>query len=204
MSGTSRTRGVTRLGRFIRGRRPDRNPLRRASDLMETGAAALLVLLFAVAAPFAARASGTWMRAISHQTQLAQRASWHRVPAVVLKSEPGPDAFGGGVPLEPMASVRWTAPDGKKVTGEIPVPSGTAPGATVTVWTTRDGQVADPPLEDSQVASRVLLTEVVSVAGLALGTVIIGALARRELNRRRMAAWDEDWRVTEPRWTTRA
>jgi len=41
---------------------------------------------------------------------------------------------------------------------------------------------------------------------IALGTVLatIGLLARRTLDKRRMAAWDAEWRATGPRWTTRA
>lgn len=90
------------------------------------------------------------------------------------------------------------------MTGEVPVPAGTAAGATVTVWTFRDGQVTDPPLTDSQVASQAVLAECFGVFGLGCGLTVIGVLARQELDRRRMAVWDEDWKTTGPRWTTRA
>jgi hypothetical protein len=33
--------------------------------------------------------------------------------------------------------------------------------------------------------------------------IVIGALGRRALDKRRMAAWDADWRATGPRWTAR-
>lgn len=203
MGGRSRAPRVARLGRFIRGRRPDRNPLRRASDLAETGVLAILVTAFCAAAPFAATASGSWAHAAAHRTQLAQRASWHEVPAVLLKAAPG-SGLNDGYPLSSTAPARWKAPDGRTVTGEVSVTPGTPRGATVTIWITRDGQVTDPPLTDSQVAGQAILAGGLAVAGLGAGTALIGVLARRELDKRRMAAWDADWEETEPRWTTRA
>lgn len=86
---------VSRLGRFARGRRPDRNPLRRASDLVETGVLALLIVAFGAAAPFVARESGAWAHAASHRIQFAQRASRHQVSAG-RGAEGGAGAWGGG------------------------------------------------------------------------------------------------------------
>ena len=48
---------VTRLGRFARGVRPDRNPLRRSSDRLETAVLALLVIAFLASYLPARRAS---------------------------------------------------------------------------------------------------------------------------------------------------
>ena len=106
-----------------------------------------------------------------------------------------------------MASVtpaRWTAPDGMVVTGDITVPVGTRAGATVPVWTTRDGQLTSHPMSDSQVASLTDLGQMAGAAAVALLLTLVGVLARRSLDKRRMAAWDADWQSTGPRWTTRA
>lgn len=196
---------VTRLGRFVRGRRPDRNPLRRASDRAETAVLALLVIAFFAAAPFTALAGGGWARAMAHQTQLSQEASSHHVPARVLKVSEGVQGGGGGYgALASQALARWTAPDGKVVTGEIPVPSGTMAGTTVRLWITDDGQLTDPPLQDSQVSDSAYFAGTFAVVVLAGLLVTAGLLARRALDRRRMAAWDAEWRATGPRWTTRA
>jgi hypothetical protein len=195
---------VTRLGRFVRGRRPDRNPLRRRSDRAETAVLVLLVIVFIAAAPFTALACGGWARAMAHQAQLSQEASWHQVPALVLTVSSGAQGGGGYGGLMSQAQARWTAPDGKVVTGEIPVPFGTAAGTTLRLWTTDDGQLTDPPLQDSQVSGSAYFAAtfaVIVLAGLLAG---IGLLARKGLDRRRMAAWDAEWRVTGPRWTTRA
>lgn len=191
------------LGRFVRGRRPDHNPLRRPSDRAETAVLALLVIAFLAAAPFAALAAGGWAHARAHQAQLAQQASWHQVPARVLTVSSGVQGGGGYAMLGVQARARWTAPDGAVVTGQIPVPAGTTAGTTVPLWITGDGQPAAPPLQDAQVADSGYFAGTVSVLALAVILAITGLAARRVLDRHRIAAWDAQWRTTGPRWTTR-
>jgi hypothetical protein len=192
--------GITLLGRFVRGRRPDRNPLRRTSDRVDTAVLTMLVVAFLAAAPFAAQASGAWVHAIAHRVQVTQQASWHQVRAVLLNAAPaGPENAG----FLPQVQARWTAPDGKTVTGQASAQPGTAAGTTVRVWTTRDGQLTDPPLQDSQVAEEADSAEIAAVTALAIALTVTGLLTRRALDKRRMAAWDADWSATEPRWTTR-
>jgi hypothetical protein len=193
---------MTWLARFARGRRPDRNPLRRGCDLFETAMLAVLVAAFFVAAPFAAQLSGAWMHATARQTQLAQQAAWHQVTALVLKPAPGSQVGGWGAADAPVLA-RWTAPDGRVVTGKVVEPPGTVAGAGVPVWITRDGRLTGAPLLDSQVSDLVHVTQTLSVLGLAIALTVTGALGRRALDKRRMAAWDADWRATGPRWTAR-
>jgi hypothetical protein len=189
------------LSRFVRGHRPDRNPLRRASDLAETAMLVGLVIAFAVAAPFTARESSAWAHAREHRAQLEQEASRQQVTALLLKAAPGGGGWGG--PLDPRAPARWTAPDGRVVTGEVPVTWGAMAGATVRVWVTRDGQFTGQPLTDSQVAGDAVLAGILGVIALGLLLTVTGALVRHVLNKRRLAAWDADWRATGPRWTAR-
>lgn len=191
---------ATPLGRFLRGRRPDRNPLRRGSDRVETAVLALLVIVFLAAAPFAALASGSWALARARQAQLTERASSYQVPAVVLKL----DAPSGGAYADPGAQARWTARNGTVITSEIPVPLGTAAGSTQWLWTTGDGRLTNPPLQDSQVTGQAYVAEGLAVAILAVLLTITGLVTRWTLDRRRMAAWDAEWRATGPRWTTHA
>lgn len=194
---------MTRLGRFVRGRRPDRNPLRRASDRIETAVLAVLVVAFLAAAPFTAQAAGAWIGGISHRAQVTQEASRREVPALVLKVASVSSA-GDYASAETLAQARWTAPDGTVITSEAPVPVGTAAGATVPVWVTTDGQLTDAPLENSQVADSEVTAEILAVTGLVVLLTVTGVLTCRALDKRRMAAWDAEWRATGPRWTTRA
>ncbi len=201
MSSGRRKPRLSRLGRFIRGRRPDHNPLRRVSDRVETAALAALVIAFLAAGPFVALACGSAAHAIAHRTQVAEQSSWYQVTAVLLAT--APQASAGAMLTLPEVRARWTAPDGKVVAGEVPVPPGTAAGTTVRVWTTRDGQLTDPPLQDSQVAGQMFLAEIFGVVTFATLLIITSMLVRRTLNKRRMADWDADWLATGPRWTHR-
>lgn len=184
----------------MRGRRLDRNPLRRASDRAETAVLAALAAAFLAGAPFAAQAAGAWTHAAVQREQAAQESSWRLVPAVLLTAATTsvrPD------PL-PQSKARWIAPDGATITSDIPVPSGGRAGTTVRIWVARDGALTQPPLLDSQVSNEVDCTEAGAVAALAATLAVVGFLARRSLDRRRMAAWDAEWRAAGPRWTMRA
>ena len=125
------------LGRVLRGRRLDRNPLRRRSDRVETAMLGVLFAVFLAGVPFAAHAAGNWAYATSAREAQAQRASLHQVPATLLKAAPAWNANGAGVP---EVDARWRAPDGQVRTGEVFVPVGAAAGSTVLVWTDRTGR----------------------------------------------------------------
>lgn len=193
---------ATCTSRFVRGRRFDRNPLRRPADRAETIVLALLFVAFLVGAPLAALASGAWAHAMAQRTELAQTASARRVAAVVLTTPAAPAV--GSWDVASVTQARWTAPDGAVVTSELLVPAGTRVGATVPVWTTQDGQLASQPIGESQVASLTDLGEIAGAAAVALLLALVGALVRWSLDKRRMAAWDADWQTTGPRRTTRA
>jgi hypothetical protein len=202
MGSKERKPRATITGRFVRGRRFDRNPLRRPADRAETIVLALLLVAFLVGAPLAALASSSWAHAIAQRAKLAQAASRREVAAVVLTAAGAPAV--GSPNLTSITSARWTAPDGTVVTSELPVPVGTSAGATVRVWTTRDGQLTSHPISESQVASLADLGEITGAATVAALLALVGVLARRSLDKRRMAAWEADWQSTGPRWTTRA
>ena len=191
--------GVTRLGRFVRRWRFDRNPLRRPTDRIETTLLAVLVIAFLVGAPFAAIATGAWVHGMARHAQLAEQASRTQVTAVTLAVIPP-----GAGDLVWQAQARWEAPGGHTVTHEIPVPPGTKVGEKLKIWTDRAGDETTAPLLDSQVAEQADLGATGGVIGLAAVVAVAWALARWTLNKRRMAAWDTDWHATGPRWTTRA
>jgi hypothetical protein len=187
------------LGRLLRGRRLDRNPLRRGSDRVETVMLGVLLAAFLAGAPFAAHAAGSWTYAASAREAQAQQAVLHQVPATLLQeaSPWGPGGSGS------EASARWKAPDGQERTGQVFVASGGAVGSTVMVWVNQAGQLTDSPLAHSQVTGRADLARALAVAGLAVALIIVGLAGRWVLNRRRLAAWDTDWLAAERRWSPR-
>jgi hypothetical protein len=190
-----------RLARLARGRRLDRNPLRRGSDRAETVVSGALLAGFLAAAPFAAHAAGSWAYATSAREAQAQQATIRQVPAILMQTPSPTAALPGAGVVSLSADARWRAPDGRERTGELVVPSGAGAGDAVPVWVDQAGQLADPPLSRVQLTARVQLAR--ELAGGALGIALAAAnwLTRWLLDRRRMAAWDADWLATGPRWS---
>ena len=187
------------MSRLLRGRRLDRNALRRGSDRAETVVLGVLLAAFLAGAPFAAHAAGSWTYAASAREAQAQQASLHQVPATLLQTASPWNVSEYGA----EASARWQAPDGQVRTGQVVVPGGAAAGSTIMIWTDQAGQLTDSPLLHSQVTGRMYLSEALGVAALAVTLIIIGVAARWALDRRRLAAWEAEWLSAGPRWSPR-
>lgn len=201
MGANERRPRVTRVSRFVRGRLPDRNPLRRTSDRVATLGAVVLIVAFLTGAPFAALASCRWASAAAHRAQGTQGAAACQVTAVLLQAAPVPAVDYG--PCQSVALARWTAPGGKSVTGEVLVAPGAPAGTKVQEWVTLDGQVTNPPALDQGPGGQVVLAGAAAVTAVGVLLTVTGVVGRWALNKRRIAAWDADWRATEPRWTHR-
>jgi hypothetical protein len=187
----------TRWLRLMRGRRLDRNPLRRTSDRIETVILAGLMTAFLAGAPFATLAGGSWTHAGTRHLQQAQLATRSYVAATTIEALPSESQSRGVIFTSPVVEARWSLPDGKTAIGEIPVFFGTPAGTRVWVWTTASGKIADPPLTDGQVAILTTLGQVSSAIIVVALYALTWALARKELNRRRYAAWAADWQATD-------
>jgi hypothetical protein len=187
---------VTRVARVIRLVWPDRNPLRRTVDRAETVIMAALTIVFLLAAPLAVTVTWHVVYAVGVRTARAERRSWHQARAIVL-ARPVAAGFSG----QPEAAARWTAPGGARLGGIVPAPRGARPGSTVPVWTDAAGRQTGPPLTSAQVRGQAAVAA--TIAPALLGLILLGAgiAARGVLGRRRLAAWDEEWRTTGPRWT---
>jgi hypothetical protein len=188
-----------RLGRLLRGWKLDRNPLRRGSDRAETAVLGVLLAAFLACAPFAAHAAGSWTYATSAREAQAQQAALRQVRATLLQAAVPWGLGEGGA----EAQARWQAPDGQVRTGQVFVSVGAPAGSTVAVWVNGAGQLADSPLQHSQVTGRAEMARVLAVTGLAVVLILVGWAARWALDRRRLSAWDAEWLATGPRWSSR-
>ncbi len=187
------------LYRTVRGLRPDRNPLRRRVDRVETYLLASLFLASAVGAPFAAQAASQAAYAGALHAQQEQLAARHQVSAV-LTAPAGPSVSGYGLSANVPAKASWTSSTGVSVSGEVLAPPGSPKGAKVTVWADDAGNLVSPPLEDSQVTGQRDMAAVAAVSGIGVLFLAEAAVVRHVMYRRRMAAWDADWLVTERTW----
>ncbi len=176
----------------------DGNPLRRRSDLMAAWVPLAAVVAFLALSPLAFGLAGAWMRAdnaAARQTQL------HTVTAVTQQSAPGPEFSdqGANTWLERVPA-SWTS-DGRQHTGNVPVAAGTPTGSDVTAYLSPSGQVSLPPMTNAQASDRVMIARLAGLVALAALMAIAAWIARRILDRRRLASWQTEWLSVGPRWS---
>ncbi|CAL9661514.1 hypothetical protein SUDANB105_07034 [Streptomyces sp. enrichment culture] len=177
------------------------NPLRRLSDRVE----AWLVLGVWLAAVLGGAVAGLVAAdSVGHALD-ARRAQTRPVPAVLTEDAPRTvpvteDGSGGDTV---WARVRWTSPDGATHTGRAQVAPAAEAGTRVTVWAGPSGGTgARPPtLTESAVQAAVIGT--LAGLGTAATAWLGGRLARAQLDRRRLAQWEAEWRQVGPRWRKR-
>ena len=192
-------RRVKRHRGWLRGLWPDRNPLRRPADRVEAAIVAGLLAAFVAGAPLAALAVGNWSHAVGFRVEHAQQSAWHQVPATLFATAPYPGYTG----YEAQVPARWTAQNGTRVSAEIPAPAGAKAGSTLLVWVDAAGHLTGPPLRHDQVTGQAALAALLAALSVGMLALCAGLVAHSGLERRRLAAWDSDWRVTEPQWTSR-
>jgi hypothetical protein len=201
MRGHAKPRLYQSLARLARWLGFDRNPLRRGTDRVEAALRLVMIILVVVAVPAAAVAAGRWADHYAlHRAQI-QRAVDHQVTAVLLQ-----DAPESGIP-DPYTSVptvwvqaRWQPPGQPPRTGEVLAVVGARKGSTVRTWIDPSGAVTDPPL-DQRVSANVWLAVMMACLVSWVLLLAAGSLARRVLDRRRLRAWEAEWRANGPLWS---
>jgi hypothetical protein len=181
---------------WLRGLVPDRNPLRRRCDRVEAAILAGLLALFLIGGPLAGLVAGRWAYDNGQAAKHGELAAWRQVPAVLLTT-----ASQQPVWFEATARARWTAPDGVERTGLIPAPNGSAAGTTIKVWVSMAGWLRGPPLQPSQVDGQTVQAVLLALYILVVVLLCAGLVAHRVIDRRRMAAWDTEWRAIGPKWS---
>ena len=179
-----------------------RNPLRRGSDRVEARCGALLFLALLVAGPVLAWWAGR--ATYVEDVRLREWESRHRFAAEAVLLEPSAPA-GTAEDTSPLvvnvvARARWTAPDGSRQVGNLPVSPGVAAGTSVPIWMDERGKVTGPPsrrvpaMEAGTVAAAVLLGVATLLAGLRAALIAL-------LDRHRMRSWQAEWLRVEPSWS---
>jgi hypothetical protein len=184
---------------MVRGARPDRNPLRRTTDRVETYLLGGLFVASAAAAPFAAQAASHAAYDGALHAQQTQVATRHQVSAELTKAA-GNSVSGYTLGAYVPVQATWTSATGVKHTGQVLAPTGSQKGSTVTVWADPAGNLVSPPLQASQVTGQGEIAALGAVIGIGALYLCETAIVRLVLNRRRMAAWDADWVVTAKTW----
>jgi hypothetical protein len=193
---------MARMARMARWLGFDRNPLRRGTDRVEAILRLVLIILLVAVIPAAAVAAGRWAdhRAL-HRAEL-ERATEHQVTAVLLENAPAT-----GVP-DPYTSVqttwvraRWQPPGQPPRTGAVLAVAGARQGSTVRTWIDSSGAVTDPPMEHRVIAGYICLAVMITCVLSWLVLLAAVLLVRRALDRRRLNAWEAEWRASGPLWS---
>ncbi len=184
------------LRRRLWGLWPDRNPLRRRCDRAEALILAGLVAAFVIGGPLAALAAGRWAYDSSTRAERAELSALHQVPAVLLTTATVQQAWSPAT-----GRAWWTGPGGARRTGQVPAPAGSPAGTRVKVWVNAAGWPAEPLPRHSQIVGNAVLAAMVTVFTLALVLGGVGRLGRHLADRRRLAAWEIEWRATGPKWS---
>jgi hypothetical protein len=180
----------------------DRNPLRRGTDRVEAVLRLVLIVLLVAVIPAAAVAAGRWAdHQALHRAQL-ERATDRLVTAVLLENAPA-----SGVP-DPYTSVqtawvraRWQPPGQPPRAGDVLAVAGARQGSTVRTWIDRSGAVADPPMEHRVIAGYICFAVMITCVLSWLVLLAAVLLVRRALDRRRLNAWEAEWRASGPLWS---
>ena len=204
MRSHAKPRPYESLARLARWLGFDRNPLRRGTDRVEGALRLVMIILVAVAVPAAAVAAGRWADHYALHRAQVQRAVNHQVTAVLLR-----DAPATGIP-DPYTSVqttwvpaRWQPPGQPLRTGEVLAVVGARKGSTVRTWIDPSGAVTDPPVDHRVVVGNVWLAVMTTCLVSWVLLLAAGMLARRALDRRRLRAWEAEWRASGPQWSGR-
>ncbi|WP_157979548.1 Rv1733c family protein [Kribbella monticola] len=178
-----------------------RNPLRRPSDRFEAVLTWIVLLTGLLVVPVGA-ASGTSVRDASQTGAAEQRLLLHEVQARTVEEAPALTGQEIGLVTWPVTVV-WQDETGLDHRGRTDVVLGTKAGTETTVWIDGSGAVAKPPRPagDSAAIGTAAGFGIVGCSWLALWLFLL--VARRQLDRRRLANWAAEWEQVATDWTRR-
>ncbi|WP_157172261.1 Rv1733c family protein [Nocardia pneumoniae] len=172
----------------------DRNPLRRREDRLQTGLAAVLVLVFLIVVPVLAVTVGGTIYRVETAAVQAETVRLHQVDATVIEVGKAP-LYAPVVP----ARVSWKDAEGVTHTADYQSTTVVEPGSTVSIWLNEGGVIVEPP-SSTQAASKAVLLTAGALCGV---SAVLGGsywLVRRGLDRRRLRRWESEWVAADLTW----
>lgn len=171
---------------------PRRSVLRRRSDRMETVARWVAVVLLAVSVPILLALGSADAQRVRDEAA-AVRATSRQVTGTITQVLPRATTVGGAPSGAVDVTATWTGPDGAARTLTGTKLRGAHVGDPWTAWVdAADHQVRAPRTDYQATAEGVMIA---FWGFIATGVGLLGALAVVHwiLDRRRMAAWGEEW-----------
>jgi hypothetical protein len=195
--------GVGRARRLLWRVWPDRNPLRRAADRAERALLVVLFALFAAGIPAAALAVGHWAGLGAAHAARTAAAAQRPVTAHLLHAAPaavGPANTSSYLVQEPAW---WADSAGVRHVATVLVSAGTKAGAALHEWTDGAGALTSARIDPGQLSSGAVLAAVGTAMLLIAVLVVVVLVIRRQVDRRRLAGWEDGWTSVGPEWTGR-
>jgi hypothetical protein len=147
-------------------------------------------------------------QAVYHRGLNGARVSWgdyFQVDAVVQDDGAvRSDLVDAAVPA-PLVPVRlsWNGPNGVPHTGQLDMSANRRAGTVVTIWTDAAGNlISNPPRLDQAISNGIGFGGI-TMLGFAAGVMGTWLVARRQFDRLRLARWQAEWALVEPRWSGR-
>ncbi len=167
------------------------NALARPWSRLERAGAAFLVFVL-VAALVATAILGTlaWQDGRRRERADAGRV---RTQVVVLSMDVVAPAERAATSADVPARIRWIDRDGRTRIAVHRVDGDLRPGSTLAVWTDGQGAIVPAPTTRMATVSRTLVAVLVTLAATATVLVAGSVLVRRLEQRRRLAAWEQEW-----------
>ena len=182
----------------------DRNPLRRGTDRVEAILRLILVILLVAAVPAAAITAGRQADHVARHWAQAQRSANDLVAAVLLRNAPMTGSMDPYTSLQgSWVPARWQIPGQPPRTGEVFAMAGAPKGSTVRIWTDPAGAITDPPLGRGEIVGDVCIAVMATCLVSWLMLLAAWTLGRHVLDRRRLSAWEAEWRASGPLWSGR-
>lgn len=166
------------------------DPRCRATDRVEAAALLSFAMALMVAVPVAI-VLGTVMTDRSLAIAHAQQNDRHPTSALVVASKT--DQSNAAYPGVSAVAVVWSGPAGAVMRDTVQLSGAPRVGTHLTIWTSRDGRRADPPLTVLQAVLRTWMRVFVGLVGMVLLDLGLLAATREALMRARVRSWDAEW-----------
>jgi hypothetical protein len=175
-----------------------RNPLRRASDVVEAWIGLAAVVVTAVAAPAVGVTVGEAVDSALRRVVAEQHAERHHVEAVVERMGRSRNRLVDPDNADDQATghavvVSWRSPDGVRHTAVVDVVGRHPPGTTMRLWINRHGRPVEAPLDPATAVSNAIAAGFGAAVAVAALVMAARHLLGWRILRRRMADWERDW-----------
>ncbi|WP_344848746.1 Rv1733c family protein [Kribbella ginsengisoli] len=175
------------------------NPLRRPSDRFEAALAVIALFAGILLIPVGA-AVGTSVEKADESRVAEQRAVLRQLAARTTADAPAVTGQELGRITWPVPVV-WQDETGVDHRGLVDLMLGTKANTEVVVWVDRSGALVKPPRTAGDSAAIGDAVGFGTVIGCWLVLWVLLLIARRALDRRRLADWAAEWEQVAPGWT---